>query len=236
MRQFLKRIAATCVGVATAAALLAPAADARPVVNQGDRILLDGVIGYGQCSVGYVDHARNQIAIARHCVSFPFQQAYTANKQRIGTVVSFPGWLVRSSGPNDFAYVTLSGAAPGSNRFSGNAKVHPSAVRPGERVCSYGATTRREFCGHVTGVRGNLIATSVTGPTHGDSGGPMWIPGRGFVAVLSGGSWKNSKYWTTGSYPEFYVGPELLAPVSLDLDQPTTSSNSELGWYARQLI
>lgn len=212
MRQFLKRIAATCVGVATAAALLAPAADARPVVNQGDRILLDGVIGYGQCSVGYVDHARNQIAIARHCVSFPFQQAYTANKQRIGTVVSFPGWLVRSSGPNDFAYVTLSGAAPGSNRFSGNAKVHPSAVRPGERVYSYGATTRR------------------------DSGGPMWIPGRGFVAVLSGGSWKNSKYWTTGSYPEFYVGPELLAPVSLDLDQPTTSSNSELGWYARQLL
>ncbi|WP_255365943.1 hypothetical protein [Corynebacterium sp. NML130628] len=35
-------------------------------------------------------------------------------------------------------------AAPGANRFSGNAKVHPSAVRPGERVCSYGATTRRE--------------------------------------------------------------------------------------------
>lgn len=85
-------------------------------------------------------------------------------------------------------------------------------MRPGERVYSYGATTRREFCG------------------------PMWIPGRGFVAVLSGGSWKNSKYWTTGSYPEFYVGPELLAPVSLDLDQPTTSSNSELGWYARQVL
>ena len=109
-------------------------------------------------------------------------------------------------------------------------------MRPGERVCSYGATTRREFCGHVTGVRGTLIATSITGPTYGDSGGPMWIPGRGFVAVNSGRLWRNDKYWFTGSYPELYVGPELLAPVSLDFDQPTTSSNSELGWYARQLL
>ena len=70
MRQFLKKIAVACVGVATAASLLAPAADARPVVNQGDRVRLDMGLAYGICTVGYVDHARNQIAIARHCVKF----------------------------------------------------------------------------------------------------------------------------------------------------------------------
>lgn len=236
MRQFMKKIAAACVGVATAAALLAPVADARPVVNQGDRVRLDMGLAYGICTVGYVDRARNQIAIARHCVKFPFQQVLDGSGRRIGTVVSFPGWLVSADGPNDFAYATLSGATAGANRLSGDAKVHPDAVRPGERVCAYGATTRREFCGHVTGVRGNMIATSIGGPRHGDSGGPIWIPGRGFVAVTSGGVWKDKKYWLTGSYPELYFGPELLSPVSMDLDQPTTSSNSTLGWYARQLL
>ncbi|WP_143111736.1 hypothetical protein [Corynebacterium sp. NML130628] len=81
-----------------------------------------------------------------------------------------------------------------------------------------------------------MIATSINGPDSGDSGGPMWIPGRGLVAVHSGFVQAGKKIWGTGSYPKLYVGPELFSFISADLDQPTTSSNSILEWYARQLL
>lgn len=232
----MKKFAAAFAGLLTAATLLSPFADARPVVNQGDRVFLKLGSASSGCTVGYVDHARNQAVVSRHCVNVPFQPVHNAAGQRIGTVVSPSGWTALPLAQNDFAYFTLDGAAAGANKFSGNAKVHPSHVRPGEEVCTVGATTQRQLCGRVKSVRGHIVTSDIVGTGRGDSGGPMWIPGRGLVGVHSGHGVINGKYWLTAHYPELYIGPELMSRFSADLDVPSGSSNTMAAWYLRQIF
>mgnify|MGYP002714143700 CR=1 FL=1 len=201
--------------------LVAPAANAAPVVNQGDRIFMDVGFSRNGCTVGYVDHAKRQFITSGHCVNFPGQPVFNERRERIGTVMTPPMDLF--PGQNDYAYIALRGAHPGANGFSGNGRVHPSHIRPGERICTFGASTRQQFCGTVYAVRGSAIFfQDAVGTRSGDSGGPTWIPGRGFVGALSGGS---SSGKSIASAPYFYFGPDLLWQFASDIRQPVTVAN-----------
>lgn len=202
------------------AGLTLPVANAQPVVNQGDRIRIDGIGGWSECTVGYVDHARNRLITSSHCIMVPGQPVRNAHGHRIGTVVSPP--MHAFFAQNDYAYISLRGARPGKNGFSGPAIVNPSHIRPGEKVCQYGASTRTQRCGTVHVVRGSaIVIDGIHGTRRGDSGGPTWIPGRGFVGAYTG----RSGSFAAASAPFFYVGPDLLWSFLSDVRQPVTSSN-----------
>lgn len=204
------------------AAPSAHAAPARPVVNQGDEIIIDRGQGVkASCTVAYVD-ARHRLAMtAGHCVTVPGLPVMNAQRQRIGTVVTPP--LDAFPGQNDFAYILLHGADPGRNGYSGPNKIHPNHIRPGERVCTHGATTRRTVCGTVHAVRGGAVFVAGMPPTtHGDSGGPSWIPGRGFVGPHSG---RTDSGFSMFSTPYIYVGPDLVWFWATDLRMPVARGN-----------
>lgn len=209
--KFAKRVASAVAAAAIAAGLGTGVAEAqaRPVVNQGDRVSVVTPISRGHCTVGYVDRATNRAIFSGHCTMYPGQRVVDAHGNYIGRVAT----LTMIPGPkqqNDYAYISLHGARAGRNGFSGDRMVHPSAVRPGETACSVGATTQRVMCAPVHSVRGHKIVVSgLTALRGGDSGGPIWIPNRGLVAIHSGEAGGK----TLGSYPEYYFGPELLLPL-----------------------
>ncbi|OFO47873.1 hypothetical protein HMPREF3044_09185 [Corynebacterium sp. HMSC073D01] len=72
------------------------------------------------------------------------------------------------------------------NRYTGATIVPISDVQLGETVCVYGNTTKRESCGNFAGRTGTTVYVEHATSDHGDSGGPLWIPGRGLIGVLAG--------------------------------------------------
>ncbi len=193
-----------------------------PVVNQGDRVYFQNTASRGGCTVGYVDRQKSRFVVAAHCVGLPGQRVTDAHGRTIGRVATL-SYQVNATAQNDYAYVSLRGAVPGRNGFSGDAIVPPNAVRPGETFCTVGASTQRHFCGKVVQVRGHKVFTEGTsGTRRGDSGGPGWIPGRGLVGVLSGSAGPYSAY----SAPSYYFGPELLLPLLNDPTGPYELGNN----------
>ncbi|OEY23317.1 hypothetical protein A0K93_03765 [Corynebacterium sp. BCW_4722] len=211
--KLLKRIAAAVLtaGLAASAGAGVAQADLRPVVNQGDRVYTLTSFSRGACTVGYVDKHRNRAIFSGHCTLYPGQKVTDVHGRYIGNVAS----LAVSPGPkvqNDYAYIQLTVGRAGENKFSGDAMVAPHAVRPGEKVCTVGATTQRVMCAPLHSVRGHkIVVNGLTATRKGDSGGPMWIPGRGLVAVNSGQVGDKE----LGSYPAYYFGPETLLPFKL---------------------
>lgn len=205
-----KRVAAVVTAVAIGLGVGVAEAQARPVVNQGDRVIVETSFTRGHCTVGYVDRATNRAIFSGHCTGYPGQRVTDAHGNYIGTVATLT-FVASVKSQNDYAYISLRGGArAGRNGFSGDRMVHPSAVRPGETACSVGATTQRVMCAPVHSVRGHKIVVSgLTALRGGDSGGPIWIPNRGLVAIHSGEAGGK----TLGSYPEYYFGPELLLPL-----------------------
>ena len=183
-----------------------PHANAATVVNQGDYVATTiplpelTPMSSGQntgmaCTIGYVDKARHRAFYAGHCSQgLPGTTVYNAAGNVIGTVgynpypdhgAYIPGPALLPGIPNDWAVINLApGVVAGGNNYSGDA-IAPGA-RTGDTICSYGARTRSVKCGKVMGTHGSVIvATPNAGGIPGDSGGPAWIPGKGFVGVYS---------------------------------------------------
>ena len=97
----------------------------------------------------------------------------------------------------------------GPNRYSGDSLIDPDTVQSGETVCVYGDTTRRINCGPFVGNLGKTFFVDHTQTNPGDSGGPMWVPGRGLVGLISGPDMASIQSWndswsvnvTRGAYP-----------------------------------
>ncbi|WP_257160434.1 hypothetical protein [Corynebacterium cystitidis] len=177
-------------GSSVAAPALGLAAPRGTTVTQGDEIM--GFRGHiwNTCTLGYVDRAARVGYTAAHC-AFPGEPVFNSHAQLIG-FVEHSNMLGLNAGATDVAKIRfVDGLNIGANIHTGDARVPHHTVRPGEQLCAWDRTDHRVVCGQVTDVgtgpnNNKNVHSHLPGVGPGDSGSPAWIPGRGFVGVVSG--------------------------------------------------
>ncbi|WJY93790.1 Chromosome partition protein Smc [Corynebacterium felinum] len=244
MKTWLRTLSLVTVSAVTAALLpLAPAtaqdsATAVDRVNQGDRLSVLTPLGHmtrqgGYCTVGFVDKAAKRLWTARHCGENG-TVVNTEAGEYLGTLhyrydMSDADSLMDITGANaiyDLAYIQVDERAwnlLGENTFSGDNLYTPVT---GDQLCRYGATTKNTVCGEVIAVDDYLIYGIDLSSSPGDSGGPLWVPGRGFVGTLIGvrsGLSAQGKVTITVAHREDFgfAGPNPLpeeTTVTADID------------------
>lgn len=150
-------------------------------VDQGETIILKNPHSNtsNRCTVGYIDYNESKIYTAGHCgqsgdIASIREEEFLA----IGVFHSdFKDNLYR----NDIGWVKVPSHMLGSNIYTGNDIEIPSS---GDQLCSYGSTSKKIHCGIIRGFDGQMILSD-TGGIPGDSGGPAWVPGKGFVGTYS---------------------------------------------------
>lgn len=189
----IPRRATTAAAAATALACavsLAPTAHAQSVTaTQGERIRIGES---ALCTLSFVDYKLNPPAAytAAHCGS-RFDPVYVEGPNGwalAGTLYPSDGYNAPDTG-NDWAMIRLHRAtSPGGNPLSGNNRVRPDELVPGDRLCFRGGATTRTDCGRFIGRIGGNVYWENTGAKQGDSGSPVWVEGKGYVGVLAGHS------------------------------------------------
>lgn len=156
-------------------------------ISQGDKVSIEHKIN---CTVGYVDKNTHKAYIANHClVNHQKNIVYNGDNQKIGEAygssVNEQTGIPKSR--NDVAYINLyDNVQAGENSRSGDARVSTKDISIGEELCMFSRKYGSVHCGHVKSVDGTLVVgdKNVNG-IPGDSGGPAWIPGKGFVGVYT---------------------------------------------------
>lgn len=163
-----------------------------PVLSQGDKVFIDK---RKTCTVGYIDKEQGLAYLAEHCaVSGETSQVHDGEGYFIGTITSryedskYYGALHPQKMSEDFNVIKVDTKHVflGDNKYSGDRRVSISDVEEGDEMCMYSRRQGRINCGHVSATIGNLIV----GDSHvqgekGDSGGPVWIPGKGLIGVYT---------------------------------------------------
>lgn len=174
-----------CLATATVASLaltqLSPAT-AASLVSQGDRVQ---VAERGHCTISFNDPSQKVSYTAGHCGKSG-ERAVSGN----ATGTFYPSLEYgKSLTGNDWGLIRWDdGVELGPNQMSGDTVVELSQVKVGERVCSYGSSTQAVVCGPYSGRLGNNVYWDTVSGKPGDSGGPVWVQGRGYLAVYSGTS------------------------------------------------
>ena len=202
------RIAALAAASALAASGLvvgaeAPAAE-RLVVKQGARMFVDN-LGNDSLTAGTIGfHAPEQRRsyTAGHCADRADSAWQTGSLVYLadskGREMSTPAGMIYpaaayygASNANDWAVIYwFNGVEVGTNPYGGE-YVPIQDLEPGETLCyhgyaSHGGTTE-STCGPFVGMIEKTIYFDAPGmPDYGDSGGPVYAPGRGLVGVMSG--------------------------------------------------
>ena len=149
-----------------------------PVVNQGDRVYVVGTM----CTIGYIDHATHRAYLAKHCARVDTVNVRTSDGK-------YPGTFVRPDAPGDTAWIELDPRVrAGANRFTGDTVIDRHAVKSGDTICFYGATSRETRCAAVKSTGTDHDPFIIGNPMQilaGDSGGPAWIVGKGAVGVVA---------------------------------------------------
>lgn len=178
MRKFIT----TLVTVGLLMGATAATASARQVVNQGDRFYSEAYVG---CTIGYVEEAI--VHTAGHCGDDGDIVYFSGTTDRMG--VFHTKWdRVSDSGPTDYGYIVLDeGVEGGKNIYSGDKIVDPSEIEIGDVISSFGASSNTTYTGTVAGGGPTVIlGDALSGGRPGDSGGPSWIEGKGFVGTFRG--------------------------------------------------
>ncbi|MBA5244241.1 hypothetical protein [Corynebacterium haemomassiliense] len=202
------RVAALAAASALAASGLvggveAPAAE-RLVVKQGARMFVDnlGNDNLTACTIGYNDSKQRRSYTAGHCAdngNYGWQTGslvYLADSK--GREMTTPAGMIYpaaayygASNANDWAVIYwFNGVEVEANPFGGE-YVPIEDIEPGETLCYHGYAshggTNRATCGPFVGMIEKTIYFDAPGmPDYGDSGGPVYAPGRGLVGVMSG--------------------------------------------------
>ena len=199
----LKKVCvATVVAVALCAGSVPAMAQSAYSVSQGDKaiILPPGNTSGSKCTVGY--NGSDFSYIAAHCgkdgyaVHLELPGGYTS--PRVGTFYRSPAAMVDNGAANfnDWGVIRWEPSVNvGPNSYSGDVLVDPSTVTSGDTACDYGDTTRRISCGPFVGNLGKTFFVDEVVSNPGDSGGPMWIPGRGLVGIISGPDKASMQSW-----------------------------------------
>ena len=174
-------------------------------VNQGDWV---NISGYGYCTIGYVDKVNHRAYTAAHCaprmknwerliVKTPFTNELIGELFVRTKEYEANGKLHRSW-KSDSTYIQLyPEVQAGENTYSGDTRIMPEDVEDGDEVCIYSVRLDKTSCRPVFSTFGPVIKMNaprykIDPPisVEGDSGGPGWIPGKGFVGTISvaGGS------------------------------------------------
>ena len=155
-------------------------------VVQGASLLVAGNNG---CTLGYNDLLRGVSYTAAHCgnpgdtVQVRTGAGYSEVVGRLERSTAYG----RSDTGNDWAVIVWNdNVALAGNGLSGSTRSSISELAPGDRICSYGAATRRQQCGEFIGTIGNNLYWEGPSGDYGDSGGPVWAEGKGFVGVYGG--------------------------------------------------
>lgn len=207
--------------VTVAASLVTPLtafAAAPTVPQQGVAIFVDQT---GSCTLGYNDVARGVSYTAGHCGT-PGARVRLLNREThevsvpLGTFYPSPSYDGHYS--NDWGEVRWDpGVKLPTNRFSGEKILDRSEVKRGDTVCSHGEATHtnsdKYTCGTFHGWVNESFTVNIEGWQKGDSGGPVWVPGRGLVGVASAGS----------------VDPKVSVTVELG---PVRKDGAPVGWGA----
>lgn len=199
--------AAVAIAVSSAAVPVAlpGAGAAEPLVaRQGERLFVDNIGGYNltSCTIGYNDVALHRSYTAGHCAvdsAAPRpggSTVYVADEY--GRQLPTPAGLIYPAaafyGPanaNDWSVIYwFNNVTLGQNTYGG-AYIPISEISPGETLCYHGfashGRSREAACGPFVGMIEKTIYFDAPGTPHfGDSGGPVYAPGRGFVGVMSG--------------------------------------------------
>lgn len=253
----LKRKLATVLVVAALLPLPVASAQDSPsvpaAVDQGDRLLIQKTANMlGVCTVGYVDTENNRVWTDAHCGN-DGAEVYDEYQQTIGTLRHvYPNewatlsnntdmqWSVNSRA-SDLAYVEISDPnVLGKNYFSQDAVAEPEV---GDVLCAYGSRTQRIACSPITNISGPVVITGNIGSDHGDSGGPAWVEGKGYIGQLLGADhvWRSDKGEVTTTVFRKIGTNDLRNPLDLrqqlpyyDLDfdrlrhpEVTTTGNSD---------
>lgn len=197
-------------------------AQSAPFIQQGDKVLIDVGKNNGTaavCTIGYVDAPRRNFTFSGHCSGGKIgAKVFNKNMQYIGNVQENH---YKGQAYNDIAVVSVKNGTIGKNAYSGDRWVAPHEVRYGEKICSRGATSNKVHCGRVTGKESPnvILASTQAGGIGGDSGGPAWIPGRGFVGVFFGGTGDKSVF----VYPDYNYG-KIKIPTVQDIQRDIQNS------------
>lgn len=201
--------AAAAVVAATGVAVAVPVSagaqlPASPVVEQGMKILIDQGNGLDNvCTVGHNDPAQRSSFTAAHCGT-PGQLVYLEDEdgQRIDTPVGHftpspvyrhPATYTGSPSANDWGQIRWFSTVEIAENAYGP-YLGPDAVNRGDTLCYRGATTGAPVCGNLVGTIGESMFFDVdVNSQAGDSGGPVFVPGKGTVGVLSGMSMYDDK-------------------------------------------
>lgn len=161
-------------------------------INQGDAIGVrhDGARGEGECTTTYI--TGGYLYTAGHCT----QVGDTITRQRRLGLTSPIGTTILSAHDDvwDYAVVKLNPGVTGSNTYATNPQPL-SVVEPGDMVCHHARQTNTITCEHAQ-LTGDsylwLPGTHTIKP--GDSGGPVWVPGKGLIGAVThtGAGWRVS--------------------------------------------
>lgn len=179
-------------------------------VNQGDWVYIEP---YGYCTIGYVDKVNHRAYTAAHCA--PLMETGS----RINVIEPFVNEMIGElfvrtqtynahgkqwrSLKSDATYIQLYPEVPiGENVYSGDDRIMPDEVEAGDEICIYSLRLNKTTCNPAFSTFGPVIKMNaprynIDPPisVEGDSGGPGWIPGKGFVGVIS--SHGGSTLWLT---------------------------------------
>lgn len=204
------RLPTTAATAFTAVALLvAPAVTAAPaeaqtyqlVANQGWRVRSSK----GNCTIGHNEPARGLSYTAAHCAN-PGEAVYLTDAS--GNVYPEPAGVFipsqrydETTYSNDWAAIRWNpGVRVQPNQFGGG-YINAEALAAGETVCFHGFTTHSSgngaTCGRFVGVAGSAVLFDAPVASRpGDSGGPVFVPGKGVIGVVSG------EHTVTGQFGE----------------------------------
>ncbi|AQQ15841.1 hypothetical protein CGLAU_09450 [Corynebacterium glaucum] len=188
---------ATCM-LAGQSVLATPAAGAPAepaVARQGGKIAIDVGSQFKTCTIGHNVPGAQTSFTAAHC-GIEGAEVYLTDAagnrmaDPAGKFSPSPQFETRESS-NDFGVIEwYDSVVVEENRFGG-AAVPSSSIVSGDQVCYYGFAshnaTETPSCGIYLGnVEQSLFFDTPGWPKDGDSGGPVFVPGKGVVGVLSG--------------------------------------------------
>lgn len=171
-------------------------------INQGDEIYIYTLSGSSNvaCTLGYVT---NDYALtAGHC-GFENSIVKNNNGKKIGHID-----YIDYNGAQDIAIIKLDDdVISGSNTYSGDYITSMAEMSPSDKLCHYGKTTKQVICAEQHRLPTYGLFWSKGNGELGDSGGPVWVEGKGLIGIIStkGNDYTTStEAWITiNKYPDF---------------------------------
>lgn len=200
MLSSVRRLCATVIAASLVVSSVgAPVAGAESSIREGLEVNQGWKFGtlLGECTIGYNDPVKRISYTAAHCAEgvdrvFLLDRSGKSPQKPIhaGTIEMAPGYDPKTN-TNDWAIIRWKdGVTINPNTYDRDGIVPVSKLRKGQTVCFHGHTSHGSAgnadCGKLIAVLGNkVLVETVERAKHGDSGGPVYLPGGGLVGVLS---------------------------------------------------